>query len=294
MRIVFIVGAGRSGSTVFAQRLERAIGATHVGEMRYVWGRGMAENHLCECGAPFDQCPFWTAVTHKAFGDATAEAGERFARLTPGIDRMRYVVRNSAPALAQRAPGLAEWGDIVHSLYDAAAGVSGADVLIDSSKDPSYLFALRATGRFTIDPVHLVRDPRGVAYSWTRSRLRPEIHWERRFMNVRTPRKSATRWLSINAAAAYYRAREGRATLVRYEDFCAAPDRVLRDVAERLGTASSGHGTHGHSLSGNPSRFETTARPIASDESWRDELPAADRRLVSAISAPLRWRYGYR
>jgi hypothetical protein len=294
MRIVFIVGAGRSGSTVFAQRLERAIGATHLGEARYIWSRGVAENHLCECGAPFDRCSFWTAVMHKAFGDAVTTGAERFARLSAGVDRLRHVPRNSLPALARRAPHLAEWGDIVHGLYAGAASVSGSEVLIDSSKDPSYLFALKATGRFTIDTVHLVRDPRGVAYSWTQSRLRPEIHWEQRYMNTRTPRKSTVRWFSINAAAAYYRARDSRAMLVRYEDFCAAPDRVLRDVGGRLGAAKTEPGATGHSFSGNPSRFESKPRPISSDESWRAGLPVADRRLVSTISAPLRWRYGYR
>jgi hypothetical protein len=243
---------------------------------------------------PFDQCPFWTSVTRRAFGDGTAAAAARFAQLTPRIDRTRYVARNSTPSLARRTSGLAEWGDLVHSLYDAAASVSGSDVLIDSSKDPSYLFALRATGRFEIDTVHLVRDPRGVAYSWTQSRIRPEIHWEQRFMNIRTPRKSAVRWISINAAAAYYRTRDPRAVLVRYEDFCAAPGTVLEDVAGRLETGPAAKGTTGHSLSGNPSRFQPTSRPISTDESWRAGLPTADRRVVSAISAPLRWRYGYR
>jgi hypothetical protein len=297
MRIVFIAGAGRSGSTLFAQCLQQATGATHLGEVRYVWSRGLRENQLCECGETFEDCHFWTAVMRQAFGDAVHvdSAAERLARRSVVVDRMRYVPRNSLPAAVQRAQGqVSEWGDILHSLYSAASSVSGSEILIDSSKDPSYLFALKATGRFAIDTVHLVRDPRGVAYSWTRSRVRPEIHWEKRYMNVRSPRASAVRWLSANAAAAFYRQGDPRATLVRYEDFCASPDRVLRDLRAKLALVQGVEGETGHGFSGNPSRFDRTQRRIVCDESWRLGLPTADRRLVSAISAPLRWRYGYR
>jgi hypothetical protein len=49
-----------------------------------------------------------------------------------------------------------------------------------------------------------------------------------------------------------------------------------------------------HTLDGNPMRYSTGPVPLSADEGWRTALPAADRRLVERITAPLRRRYGYR
>ena len=48
----------------------------------------------------------------------------------------------------------------------------------------------------------------------------------------------------------------------------------------------------GHTLAGNPTRFgdELTIRE---DEEWRTRLSSRDRRVVSALTWPLRTRYGY-
>jgi len=52
-------------------------------------------------------------------------------------------------------------------------------------------------------------------------------------------------------------------------------------------------GVH-HTVAGNPMRFTVGTTPVRLDEAWRREMPAGRRRLVSAITAPLRRRYGYR
>src|SRR5204863_6860677 len=74
-------------------------------------------------------------------------------------------------------------------LYAAIRDVSGAEYLIDASKDPQHAFILRTIPGFDVRVLHLIRDSRAVAYSWRRVRRRPEIHWEGRDM----PRYPATR-----------------------------------------------------------------------------------------------------
>lgn len=52
--------------------------------------------------------------------------------------------------------------------------MSGAAVIFDSSKNASTAYALRTHDEIALRIVHIVRDIRGVAYSWTKSITRPE------------------------------------------------------------------------------------------------------------------------
>ena len=66
--VLFVGGLGRSGSTVLDMLLAQEPGMVPVGEVRHLWERGLRDNDLCGCGAPFHDCPFWRAVGERAFG----------------------------------------------------------------------------------------------------------------------------------------------------------------------------------------------------------------------------------
>jgi hypothetical protein len=87
----------------------------------------------------------------------------------------------------------------------------------------------------------------------------------------------------------------------RYEDLVADPEaelrRVLRfaDLPDALDflqgeTASL---QPNHTVDGNPMRFASGPLVIKGDDAWRTEMDARDRRLVTTITGPLLWRYGY-
>ena len=69
---------------------------------------------------------------------------------------------------------LARHTERLGSLYRAIAEVSGARVIVDSSKHVSTALVLRRTAGVDLHVVHLVRDSRGVAHSWTKEVERPE------------------------------------------------------------------------------------------------------------------------
>jgi Sulfotransferase family len=299
-RIAYLAGTGRSGSTLVAQLLAVRSGAAHVGEVRYLWTRGVGENHLCECGRPFDQCDFWVEVLAKAYGDDMPSVAARITELAARVDRMRHIPQTLLRAGHGFRAALAEYGELLVPLYDAIASVSGAELIIDSSKDPSYLFALDALDALDVRAIHLVRDSRAVAYSWTRKRLRPEIHWTQQYMNTRRPWLAAVLWTEYNAAIELYKWRRDGVLELRYEDFVAEPERAVQRICDALGVvgasteSGTGTGTVSHSLSGNPMRFDRGPLVVRPDTEWAQRLPARDRRLVTALTAPLLRSYGYR
>jgi Sulfotransferase family len=303
IQVLFIAGSGRSGSTL----LERMIGAHDrffcAGELRFVWDRSFRDDQLCGCGLPFSECPFWREVSRTAFGREPAEVDhDAVLELKQAVDRIRYVpwlCSSWRPAAFQSA--LAQYGELLTRFYSGIRQVSGTRVIVDSSKDPTQGFVLSALPNVRLDVVHLVRDPRAVAFSWTRSRERPEIHWRQELMPIERPATSARRWVLHNALSELLSRVATSYRRIRYEDFVARPDDALRVVMEPYGCPSDPHRTTGnvtlaptHSVSGNPMRFSHGEVRLKLDDEWRSAMRPSDRRQVQAIAGAAMMRYGYR
>lgn len=317
-RVLYLGGLGRSGTTLLERLLGELPGAVSLGEVVHLWERGVVGGESCGCGLPFRQCPFWARVGDLAFGGWDGFDIERYRELKQTVDRTRFI-----PALARREPPaetcarLEAYLDHYTRLYRAVREVSGAEVVIDSSKHAALAFCLRwaahaGTGEIDLRVVHVVRDSRGVAYSWTKQVRRPEAvsapAADGEFMAQWSPAKTAVHWNAENAAFALL-ARRGTPTMrLRYEEFLRAPAEALRQSAEFAGLPAddaalgfltekagivSARLSANHTASGNPMRFQTGPIQLRRDETWRTRLAPQDRRAVTALTLPLLRHYGY-
>jgi hypothetical protein len=302
--VLFIGCAGRSGSTLLDRVLGRHEDFCSTGELRFVWERAFSENQLCGCGVPFRECEFWEAVSRSALGSdpCAADVGSAVL-LRRTLDQIRqapWLLGSHAPAAHHAA--LAIYERLLESMYAAILEVSGSRVVIDSSGDGTHGLILAKAPNVALHVVHLVRDPRAVAFSWKRSRRRVEIHWESAEMPREAAATSARRWVINNALIERLASRASSYCRVRYEDFVADPDAALARITAPYGwvqrDAVSLAGREvvlapTHTVSGNPMRFRNGPLRISLDDEWRGALPRADRRTVQAIAWPLLRRYGY-
>ncbi len=136
--------------------------------------------------------------------------------------------------------------------------MAGASVLVDSSKHAALAYCLRFAPRIDLRVVHVVRDSRGVAYSWTKRVARPEADGEAE-MTRYTPGRSALLWNAHNAAFAMLRRRGVPVRRLRYEDLLADPrGRPARSGGVRR---PSGRLRSTSSATGSPNSARVTARP---------------------------------
>ncbi len=172
-RVLYIGGLGRSGSTILDMLLGEVAGVVPVGEIVHLWQRGLRDNARCSCGQPFADCPFWGEVGSVAFGGWERVDAARMVATARAVDRHRRLpTLLASPGRLQ--PELDRYADSLARLFAAIAQVSGATVVVDSSKDPPHGFVLREVPQIDLRAVHLVRDSRGVAYSWTKRVVRPD------------------------------------------------------------------------------------------------------------------------
>jgi hypothetical protein len=300
--VVYIGGAGRSGSTFLESLLSEVPTCVCVGEMRWIWDRGIAQNQLCSCGQPFRGCPFWIAVFEKAFGGMDVPAVTQMLARQRSLDRLRYVPGLAIPALRSRSfrHRLRAHGAALSGLYAAIAAVSGRGIVIDSSKDPTYAYVLAAVPALRLKILHLVRDSRGVAFSWSRQRLRPEIVTHTEYMDRFSPRQVAILWMTSNTLIGALRIKDLDSVRLRYEDYATDLTRA-RDACARLGIdlpiSTSGPAAHSadvwHTISGNPIRFSKGAKSVVFDEEWRSKMPRSTFALTTLLTFPGLLRYGY-
>jgi hypothetical protein len=151
--------------------------------------------------------------------------------------------------------------------------------------------------------VHLVRDSRGVAYSWSKVVMRPDTPGRDVEMLRLGPVQVGTRWMAHNAMMEVL-GRRVPAIRMRYEDLFADTRatiaRALEAVAEPvapgaldfIGDAEADLEPD-HTIMGNPMRMSTGRVPLRLDDAWRSSMHGVPRATVTALTWPLLVRYGY-
>ncbi len=304
LKIIYVGGYARSGSTLLGRVLGEPQGMVCVGETRFLWSRGLINNVGCGCGQPFRSCPFWSAVGEEAFGGWDRVDAEEMTELDRVTNLPQALPLYWAPWLR---PGMdkkiEDYVEILAKLYGAIKRVSGAEVIIEISKDPTLACLLTRMPNSDIRVIHLVRDSRAVAYSWTRKRRMPSPIGDEEFMSRASPTETAIKWSAWNVGCYVLRATRFRYKKVKYEDFVADPrstvDALSAFAQEEIiasGTRLRGTevnlGDH-HIFSGNPMRARTGWMPIRLDTEWQTRLSPAQFAMVTAITWPLLRVNGY-
>src|SRR3712207_896142 len=145
MKVLYIVGVGRSGSTLLERTLGAIPGFLNAGELNALFSRVSVQDQRCGCGQPFSECPFWQSVGDHGLGGWDPERVRRVAELQPHVIRQRFIPFLLQPRIAppEYQRGLDQYIAAYRDLYAAIAEVSKAEVLVDASKSAAQLFALR-------------------------------------------------------------------------------------------------------------------------------------------------------
>jgi hypothetical protein len=150
--------------------------------------------------------------------------------------------------------------------------------------------------------VHLVRDSRGVAHSWQRKKLKPEIHWKKEYIRRYTPARSALEWNLRNIMADLLNQFCNRSIRISYEHLVNNPrptmSRILNELANLESDLDFFEGRKvrldkNHTVSGNPSRFQTGMVELKADLEWTRKMNTHHRFIVTVLTWPLLLAYGY-
>jgi hypothetical protein len=220
-KVLYVMGAGRSGSTILGVALGNCEGVFFAGELdKWLQRRGRPKL------AGEEQERFWAQVLERVEG-----AQELF-----GFEAHRYLERSSAllrPGRRRAARRLRErYLGVSEALYRAIAEVAGVTHVVDSAHYPLRARELQEMGGVDLYLMLLVRDPQTVVTSFAREDVA-----ERRFG---APTTNLYLWLTyLVSTLTFLRHPRERRLLVRHEDFLADPQAVLDAILRMAGATPS-------------------------------------------------------
>ncbi len=309
-KVLSIVGAGRSGTTILASVLGENPGVLAAGEIRWLWQHGVIEGRPCGCALPPLRCPVWSIPLQRLLtpgpdGEA-ARSPELSAILTSqqevtSLKNRRRVIR-SVDARTENWPALEHLRAVTAQICASLVQATGSTVIVDTSKRAQEAAVFASIASIDHYVLHVVRDPRAVAYSWRRSKPAGPGAADQT-MGTRGLLSSVKRWTENSVGAELLRRRlpPERWLFLRYEDFAAEPESTVARVTDHLGIGARTPFAddrsitlhRNHIVAGNPSRFRIGPVTIEADTEWRQGMTQRDQVAVVALALPLLLRYGY-
>jgi hypothetical protein len=283
LKVVFIAGCGRSGTTVLGQLLGEVENFVNIGEAaRYLFDR--AKRLPCGCGLDATACPFWQDIIAAIPEELTYQGAKSLrVRTFPSLflrTQDREVPEKYRPIL----DGMAD-------VYRKVAEKSGSTVIVDTSKYPSTGLLAGLIPDVELHVVHVVRSPHSVVASWTR---------KNGYLAIHPPQRVVAYWWAYNLLSEALKSRAKTYRLVRYEDFAREPGVVLESITADVvgrpvplpflnGNRATVHVQH--SLAGNPAKFNTGEIKI---QDGNGAVEKSGRKLwMNLATFPLQRRYQY-
>ncbi|MFM9961419.1 MAG: sulfotransferase family protein [Planctomycetaceae bacterium] len=306
VRVIYIIGAGRSGSTLLDTVLANHPDVVGVGELVNLHSAGWTSNEVCACGQLGTECGFWTRVRDAWLRRVPEATVAGYVALQKRIEfYSRLGLMQIARMLRQRISPTTEFQEYLRqteALYQAIAEVSGKSVVVDSSKHPLRGALLAHLPSLDLRLVHLVRDARAVTWSRKKALDANKQSGVQTAIKPRPAWYSVAYWAFVNVLSLIVCLFRRRQSLrMRYEDFVADPqaqlDRVGRvcgldysTTAQALLTGESLKVEH--PIAGNRMRMKgsVTLKP---DWEWRERLPARDRAVCWLCAGWLLLAFGY-
>lgn len=282
IKIIYLLGSGRSGTTALATILSCSADATLLGEMhRFL--EYLSEDQKCSCGETLSSCRFWSKVIDRLPEDMVANP-ERLQELSGLIEAHRGILAHLVRS--KRLGGLDEYLGAHQAILVAAQKEAGTPVLIDSAKYIGRALALRHLAGADIKYVYLVRDVRGVVHSFSKK--------------VQTSRGTLAAllyYLLMNLAAALVCATvlRNNSIKIRYEDLADTPLEVLDRLGNFLGIdvgeaksriAINETFETGHLIAGNRLRLDQRI-VFRADLKWQSDMSVSRQFLLYLGALPV-------
>lgn len=217
-KVIYVMGAGRSGSTIFGVTLGNCDGVFYAGELD-AW--------LVRSGSPQVEDParmrFWGAVRESVPGAAALFGSEAQRCLERSLALLRPQLWPARRRLRE------DYRRIAEDLYRAVAREARASCVVDTSHYPLRARELQALTGIDLYLVYLVRDPQSVVASFNR---RDVAQYSKSTLTT-----NVYLWLTnMLAMSVFQRHRSDRRLLVRYEAFIAEPAATVARVMQLVGS----------------------------------------------------------
>lgn len=270
--LVYLLGAGRSGTTLLATVMNRFPEVQTLGEM-HQFLEHIKFNKPCSCGAALEDCSFWSPILRKL------DVDEKYidqALLISG----RYEAHGQLPKLVVLKDIRSEYNAVQELIFGAIRTQVAKEYLLDSSKYIARYLRFRRNNRFKVKGIYMVRDVRGVIHSFSKQVQTPK-----------GPLATILYYSIINFFGQLVCWTDPCILKLRYEDLVEDTAGSLRRIATHLSGEETGEITDAgyydipHIIGGNRLKANKTLE-IKKDDAWKRNMPRGRQMIYYLLAAP--------
>nr|WP_320193456.1 hypothetical protein [uncultured Desulfobacter sp.] len=196
VKVIYIVGAGRSGSTVIDITLNNHPQVVGVGELSSFFKLGIIEKEKCSCGAIAEQCDFFSGIYNEFLSSIPEDTVDYYLSLQEKMERIRFIPMQFLKMMPKK---------IIHDyifrtelFYKIIQKHSDKEYILDSTKGPGKLLALSRCADIKLFPVHLVRHCSGFVDSKKKRQRRIGIDNKILYSKPESTVSAVLYWYGIN------------------------------------------------------------------------------------------------
>ena len=218
--VIYVMGAGRSGSTILGVALGNCQDFFFAGELN----KWLARSGTASLDDP-ERVKFWSGVSAEV-----EDASDLFGHAASCLERSSVLFQPRRWPTRRRLRR--RYRRIAEDLYQAIAHATGAGHIVDTSHYPLRARELQALAGIDLHLLYLVREPHSVVASLGRDDV-PERRFGMFAANVYL-------WLThLLAVVTFLRHPRERRLFVRHETFRADPEGVLRQILSHVGSTAA-------------------------------------------------------
>lgn len=255
--ILYLLGAGRSGTTLLATILNSTSNITSYGELHQFYSYAK-ENKKCSCGYTIFDCPVWGKVINNlnlsnkeiAIFEATQNLEEKHKHI---------------PLLLLGKKGSLEYRKSQEMLFSSIC-LNDGNWILDSSKYVGRFLLLNQLKNEKLKGIYVIRDIRGVIYSFSK-----------KVQTTKKPLSTILYYLLINTFAQIVCWLNKDIIKLRYEDLVENPTQVVNHIYSYLLENSENNLVLNksfempHIIGGNRLKINRSIK-INKDEEWKHKL----------------------
>ena len=272
------MGAGRSGTTALATLLNGSSEIQCLGELHHL-PNYINNDLLCSCGSPLSKCEFWSKLPNELHKFKSHEFINQQTTFESHKAVFPYLLKK------QLIPVDSEYAKANSALFSQLNSL-GIDTVLDSAKYVGRALALHQNADVDLRVIYMMRDPRGVAYSFSK--------------NVQTQKGAISTcfyYWSINLLAmlAHVFVLRKKVLKIRYEDILSKPSETLDKIALHTDVDLNDVKTKilnsegfdvGHIVGGN--RLKTNKQiKLRNTDDWKLKVSFSKSWLVYVLTLPL-------
>lgn len=224
---IYILGDGRSGTSLLDSILSNNKTSISVGESILFWSRYYKKKTFCSCNSRIEKCSFWSMV------------GNSLDQKFPQLDvseiklKIKYLLKfsnfNKIPAFI-KDPAWKDFVEVIKEFYRIICKSTNGYV-IDSSKNPNWAYFIYCLNISSINLklIYIERPLPDVANSWKKKILLPEFIDEKKYMPVKNNIDILRNWVKIKFLSnKLLEIKEGMK--IHYKDLCYSPKATIRSI----------------------------------------------------------------